>query len=237
MKALYMLRPSEGSFQYVEAALQGSIDTILLPVWSVPPETHKPWQDDYAWNLSTIRRIGQMGPVYPVLPWQDQMLPNSHPVNRPMQRIRDALQLVHDTNVGGVVWDFEDYRSRGGEKQNPVPKNFEKMCAQAGLPVLGGMPSNQAGGIYFAEDTYWGDTWWDRFKYKVRRFFGSTKKLPGVWVEKFDDPAPYVKQMNDCYGGYWIYSHMRFLQRLDDPHFDQYVNHSPLPLSWFRTLP
>lgn len=238
MKAIYMLRPSEGSYQYLEAAMNASIDTILVPVFSVPPETHKPWHDDYRLNLKTIRRASQYGPVYPVLVWQDQMLPNSHPINEPQNRIMAALDLVHDTGVGGIVWDFEDYRVQAtGERQNPVPKNFGAMCAQAGLPVIGGMPSNQSGGIYFDEHTYWGETWWDNLKYKIRRFFGGPKKLPGIWIEKFDDPAPYIRKMNDVYGGYWIYSHVRFGQRVNSPHRDQYVNDSLLPLSWFRTLP
>lgn len=238
MKALYMLRPSEESFKHIEAALKASIDTILLPVWSVPAETHKPWQDDYAWNVKAIRRAAQYGPVYPVVVWQDQMLSNLHRINGPQQRIKAALKLVHDTGVGGIVWDFEDYRVQAtGERQNRVPKNFGEMCDQAGLPVIGGMPQAQSGGIYFDEGTYWGESWWDRFKYTVRRFFGGPKKLPGVWVEKFNDPAPYIREMNDTYGGYWIYSHVRFGQRVDSPHRDQYVNDNPIPTSWWRTLP
>lgn len=238
MKALYMLRPSEKSYEHIAEALQASIDTILLPIWSVPPETHRKWQDDYHWNVEAIRRIAKLGPVYPVLVWQDQMLPNSHPLNEPQQRIKAALDLVRETKVGGVVWDFEDYRGRGtGEKQNPVPKRFADMCASAGLPVLGGMPDNRAGGIYFDEDTYWGESWWDLLKYKIRRFFGGQKKLPGIWVEKFDDPVSYIRKMNSTYGGYWVYSHVRFGQRLEGPNPDEYVNTDPLPISWWRTLP
>lgn len=240
MRALYVIKPDYSTFEHVKEAFKvGAIDSVLMAVWSVPAETHEPWHDTYELNVEAIKIMARHGPVYPVLVWQNQGLPNSHPLNEPQARIRAALQLVNDTGTDGVIWDVEDYRAGANKgRQNPVPKKFGRWCAEAGLPVIGAMPDNQGiGGRYFDERTYDGkDGWFECLKYKFRRLFGGPKKLPGIWVERFHDPISYIKEMHDCRGGYWIYSHVRFGQRVNSPHRKWYVNDDPLPFVWWHNL-
>lgn len=240
MKSLYIIKPSERTFAHIEEAFKvKAIDSVLFSIYAVPDDTQQPWEDSYEQGVEAIKKIGQYGPVYPVVLWQRQMLPNSHILNEPQQRIMAALRLVNDTNVSGIVWDVEDYRAGANAgRQNPVPKQFGQWCREAGLPVIGAMPNNQGiGGRYFDERTYDGeDGWWNCLKYKLRRFFGSQERLPGIWVERFHDPTSYIKEMNDCRGGYWIYSHVRFGQRVNSSHKRWYINDSPLPFVWWHNL-
>lgn len=239
MRSFYVMKPSETTFKHVREAFKTkAIDSVLMAVRSVPASVHEPWWDSYDQDVKAIRRMKKYGTVYPVIVWQLQSLPNSHPLNTPESRIKEALKFVRDSGTESIVWDFEDYRVQtNGEKQNPVPKDFGKMCVNAGLSVIGGMPQNLSGGVYFDEGTYDGEGgWWNCFKYKVGKFFGGPEKLPGVWVERFDDPGPYIKEMNDCYGGFWIYSHVRYGQRVKSDHSKWYKNSDPIPLSWWKNL-
>ena len=94
---------------------------------------------------------------------------------------------------------------------------------------------------HFTEETYQGDVGWiERAKWEFSwwRAKVSPRLIPGAWCEWFSDEQAlldYLRRLNRKYGGFWLYSHEFFGNKIPNPHVP-YPNPGPATDWFYREL-
>jgi len=111
------------------------------------------------------------------------------------------------------------------------------------MPYSGGWTMRQYPGQlhHFTQETYQGDvSWWERKKWAFTYKRNKVKPtiVPGVWCEWFHDEFSlinYLRHLKNKYGGFELYSHEFFGNRIPNPHV-KYPNPGPATDWFFREL-